>query len=110
MAALMAKTLSTSTLAPRSVALGVPVVSTDVGGVPFIVEHGRTALLVPANDAESMGAAALQILTDPACATALRGAGLQAVQRYRWEAVRDTLLAAYHDALHAPAQSIRPVA
>ena len=42
--------------------------------------------------------------------TALRGAGLQAVQRYRWEAVRDTLLAAYHDALHAPAQSMRPVA
>jgi len=32
------------------------------------------------------------------------------VQRYRWEAVRDTLLAAYHDALHAPAQSMRPVA
>jgi hypothetical protein len=57
-----------------------------------------------------MGAAALQILTDSACATMLRTAGLQSVQRYRWEAVRDTLLAAYRDALHAPAQSMRPVA
>ena len=44
------------------------------------------------------------------CLVMGRGMALQAVQRYRWEAVRDTLLAAYHDALHAPAQSMRPVA
>lgn len=94
----------------ESLASGVPVVSTDVGGVPFIVEHGRTALLVPANNAESMGAAALQILTDPVCASALRATGLQVVQRYRWEAVRDTLLAAYQDAMHLPAETMRPAA
>lgn len=94
----------------ESLASGVPVVSTDVGGVPFIVEHGRTALLVPANDAQAMGAAALQILTDPTCANGLRTFGLESVQRYRWETVRQTLLGAYGDALHAPAESMRPVA
>jgi len=94
----------------ESLASGVPVVSTDVGGVPFIVEHGRTALLVPADDAQAMGAAALHILTDPICANALRTAGLESVQRYRWEAVRETLLGAYRDALHAPVESMRPVA
>ena len=30
--------------------LGVPVVATDVGGVPSIVENGKTGWLVPAND------------------------------------------------------------
>lgn len=31
----------------EALASSVPVVSTDVGGVPFMVEHEKTALLVP---------------------------------------------------------------
>ena len=43
----------------EALASGVPIVSTDVGGVPYMVEHGKTALLVPVQDPEAMARAIL---------------------------------------------------
>jgi glycosyltransferase involved in cell wall biosynthesis len=78
-------------------ASGVPVVSTDVGGVPFMVEHGRTGLLVPVGDASAMAQAATRVLGDAALAGAMRGAGLAAVSQYAWPVVRERLARVYTD-------------
>ncbi|MBX3643357.1 MAG: glycosyltransferase family 4 protein [Rubrivivax sp.] len=85
----------------ESMASGVPVVSTDVGGVPFIVAHERSALLVPRANDEALAQAVLRLLGDDALYRQLRAAGLAEVQRYRWEAVRGLLLAAYGEAIQA---------
>ncbi|WP_137938920.1 glycosyltransferase family 4 protein [Chitinivorax sp. B] len=76
-------------------ASNVPVVTTDVGGVPFIAEHGRTALLVPARDVDAMAGAMLSILQDDAYSEQLTTAGLAEAQRYAWPVVREQWLAAY---------------
>ena len=73
----------------------VPVVSTDVGGVPFVAEHQRTALLVPARDADAMASAMLRILQDAEFSERLANAGLAEVQSYAWPVVREQWLAAY---------------
>lgn len=83
----------------EALACGVPVVSTNVGGVPFVVEDGRTALLVGAADPRAMAEAALRILRQPDLATSLRAAGTQTVKQYTWPAVRERLLAVYSLAL-----------
>jgi glycosyltransferase involved in cell wall biosynthesis len=44
---------------------GKPVVATNGGGVPEIVQEGQTGLLVPMNDAESMAAAIIWLIENP---------------------------------------------
>lgn len=83
----------------EALASGIVVVSTNVGGVPYLVEHGKTALLVPAQDPAAMADAILAVLIDPAIAKHLREAGMESVQQYAWAKVRDRLLHVYEKIL-----------
>jgi glycosyltransferase involved in cell wall biosynthesis len=62
-------------------ALGVPVVSTDVTGIPELVEDGRTGLLVPEHRPEALAASIQRILDDPAAAEQFVRAARKRVER-----------------------------
>jgi glycosyltransferase involved in cell wall biosynthesis len=49
----------------EAMAMGKPVVATDAGGVPEIVEDGRDGLLVPPRDEKALADAIVRILKDP---------------------------------------------
>ncbi len=83
----------------ESLASGVPVVSTHVGGVPFLVQHGVTALLVPPKDAAAMASAILRLLDDDDLRQSLCKAGLSHVQRYTWAQIGPQLAAIYRRSL-----------
>ena len=79
----------------EALASGVPVVTTNVGGIPFLVEHDKTALMVLPGDANAMAAAVLELLGDPQKAGRLASAGRDYVQRYNWQSVRGRLFDVY---------------
>ncbi len=82
----------------EALASGVPVVSTDAGGIPDLVQHERTALLVPVGDTAAMAQAVLRLLADATLARRLHDAGLNDVARYAWPRIRERWLAAYRRA------------
>jgi len=63
----------------ESMAAGVPVVATAVGGNPEMVREGVTGFLVPPRDPGSLAAGIERILRDPAMARRLGSAGRQSV-------------------------------
>ena len=71
-------------------ACGLPVVTTDAGGIPYIVTHERTGLMVPRGDAEGMAREALRLLEEPTLALRLATAArAECLARYVWPVVRD---------------------
>jgi len=52
------------TILLEAMALGTPCISTDVAGIPEVIRHGETGLLVPQHDPTALGAALTQLLTD----------------------------------------------
>jgi glycosyltransferase involved in cell wall biosynthesis len=57
-----------------------PVIATRVGGMPEIVRHGETGLLVPPGDPQALAAATLTLLADPATRQAMGEAGRRRVE------------------------------
>jgi len=51
-------------VALEAMASGVPVVASNVGGIPEVVEHGVTGFLAPVGDVDKMAQYALKILSD----------------------------------------------
>jgi len=63
----------------ESMAAGVPVVGTRVGGTPEIIDHGSTGLLVPPGDPQGLADAIGMLVDDPVTAKGLGAAGRRTV-------------------------------
>jgi glycosyltransferase involved in cell wall biosynthesis len=74
----------------EAAAAGVPLVASDVGGIPDIVQHEQTGLLVEPEDPEALAASILRVLTDRDLAPRLSDSGRQHVnERFSWGTVVD---------------------
>jgi len=76
---------SRSDARPRSIieamSLGLPVVATDVGGIPSLVLHEQTGLLVPAENPGALAAAIARMIESPDLRTRMGAAGRRHAER-----------------------------
>ena len=85
-------------------AAGLPVVTTNAGGIPFIVRHEENGLMVPAGDEAALAREALRLLADPALARRLATrAAAECDAQYTWPVVREAWRAQYGAGGRAPA-------
>jgi glycosyltransferase involved in cell wall biosynthesis len=64
--------------------LGVPVVSTRVGGLAEMVDHGRTGLLVKPHDPQAIAEAVTRFFIEPGLAEAMRSAIRRTAGQNTW--------------------------
>lgn len=83
-----------------------PIVSTAVGGIPEVLEHGREALLVAPGDAEGLAGAIEQLLTDPTGARQLARAARARFERdHRLDRMASEVLRVFAESGALPAKA-----
>jgi glycosyltransferase involved in cell wall biosynthesis len=84
----------------EAMAAGVPVVASNVGGVPEVVVDGDTGLLVPPGDPKSLAAAIERLLEDPVLCRRFGEAGrIRVAEHFDLAAVHQAHLDLYRRAL-----------
>ncbi len=87
----------------EAMACGVPVVASDVGGLPEVVAHGMTGFLAPVGDVAAMAQHVLALLADRGLWQQMSWAALDRVARFfQADAAMDAYEAVYRDVLKGP--------
>ena len=84
----------------EAMACGVPVVASNVGGLPEVVIDGVTGFLHPPDDVEQMAESAIAILSDPALHARMAAEGVRlATERFSADRIVPQYEALYERAL-----------
>lgn len=80
---------------------GVPIIASDVDGIPDIVTHGQTGLLVPPSDSRALASAITRLHADSALCRRLAGGATQRLAAFRPEVMAAGYMDLYREILSA---------
>jgi glycosyltransferase involved in cell wall biosynthesis len=81
-------------------AAGLPVVSSNAGGIPNIVQDQRNGLLFAPNDHRAMAACALRLLEEPGLASRLAANAQTQCAQYSWPEIGPQWIGLYRHLVH----------
>jgi glycosyltransferase involved in cell wall biosynthesis len=79
----------------EQIAVGLPVVATDVGAARVLIADDESGVLVPAGDSSALAAAISRMTADPVLRTRMGQAARVRAQQFSWQACADTYLELY---------------
>jgi len=71
----------------EAMALGIPIISTNVGGVPYLIQNKVNGILVKKNDHTAMARAVLRLVKSPALRQKLTARAQRDAEAFRWKNV-----------------------
>jgi glycosyltransferase involved in cell wall biosynthesis len=91
----------------EAMAAGKPVIATNVGGVPELVLHDQTGLLLPPDNADAMAAAIAALVRDADLRGRFGEAGRRRADQFSWPALADQYDQVYREAIQRRAAGRR---
>ena len=79
----------------EAMASGLPIVSTKVGGVPYVVEHGKNGLLSAYGDVEAFANSMRCLMEDVDMWQCMSDTSKQMAQKYHWASISERIMHLY---------------
>ena len=86
-------------VALAAMAMGTPVVASEVGGLAFLIQDGVNGFLVPSRDPEALAERIYTLLNDANCQQLLGKQASTKAKQYDWPLIVDRMLTVYSELL-----------
>jgi len=72
----------------EAISLGLPIISTKVGGIPYLIDDGINGMLVASNDAQAMSQTIEFLIENPRKAEQMADSARQNLVKYNWNILK----------------------
>jgi D-inositol-3-phosphate glycosyltransferase len=86
-------------VALEAMAMGTPVIASEVGGLAFLVKDGRNGFHVPSRDPEALAERIYTLIADPNCRDSLGQQARAYAQQFAWPIIVERMMGVYADVL-----------
>ncbi|HXF63596.1 MAG TPA: glycosyltransferase [Caldilineaceae bacterium] len=96
-------------VALEAMAMGTPVIASEVGGLAYLIKHGENGFHVPSRNPEALAARILQLLEDRPLRNRLGAQARVYARSFAWDAIVQRMFCVYRELLPVETERAAPV-